>query len=161
MDWNQPVNEGGSSLFLYFLLGVHIRRINLPFLFILQHVLLNVRAKLRDVVNIVKSLSVALLHLADDLSLPFLVELLQFLMDRNGRQLLSCANPVRWVLRIWALVFRVWCHDCPCRLFRNWFALRTSMSWQVQMAEGKWWLLRLLSLPYNDWGMSELASCLV
>jgi len=83
MDLNKPVNKRWSYCFIDPSLSEHVGWVGIPFLLDTQHVLMNILAKLRNVINVTKCSSVNLLNLAKYLVFAPLIELQQFLMNSS------------------------------------------------------------------------------
>ncbi len=84
MYFNEPVSQSGAYLFIDFMLIAHICSISIPFMLNIQHILMNFLAKLWDMVNVTKGVSIYPLYLTVYLILAPLVEHLQLLIETDS-----------------------------------------------------------------------------
>ena len=96
VNLNHPVNKCRSYSFINFMLLCHICWITIPFFFNAQHVVLNCLNKFRDMINIIKSLSINLWNVAENLVVTSLMEHLQLLLKSYFRQFISRWSSVCW-----------------------------------------------------------------
>lgn len=74
MSLNKPVDQSWPNGLLDSLLSIHVVGVDIPFWFVLKHVVLDFGTELRDLVNIVYCAPVALWKGAKDLVLPSMLE---------------------------------------------------------------------------------------
>jgi hypothetical protein len=142
---------------------VHVSWVNFKLQFFVDHVLLYFLAILRHMVDVIKSLPVALHHFVHNLVIPPLRHCLKLLIDWNLRQLFSSARSHR-VRRLFGVrvVFATGVYCCgrmsSSRLF--WILdhlSQTSSNYHWRMCELQW----LLAVAWK-WGISyALRKCLL
>ena len=80
MNLNQPIDQFGPDGLFNFNLFLHVLWIRVPFAFMLQHIGMDVTAKLRNVVDVVNSAFVYALHFIENFGLASEVKFIHFLI---------------------------------------------------------------------------------